>query len=175
MALGPAPLATQQAIMGWTSSAFSLATGESRATTLLVPLGQVSTGQLPHNPNGLPVLPGLPGLGEDFLHYQLKARGARRAPLARPLRARTRPGERTRWAGAMRPMEQPLRCGQSALAPSAHGGRPPDGNPGTGPRRLTAAMSADRACAGMAIPALQALSRPRSPSRALRTVSFPGP
>jgi hypothetical protein len=55
-------------------------------------------------------------------------------------------------AGAMRPQETAAWCGHSALAPSAHGGRPPGGSPGTGPRKFLPSRSARRAAADGAHP-----------------------
>jgi hypothetical protein len=70
----------------------------------------------------------------------LKARGARRAPMARPLRESTTGRgnpmdvQCRRAGGPATPTGTPLlRCGHSALAPSAHGGRPPAAAPPTGP------------------------------------------
>jgi hypothetical protein len=49
---------------------------------------------------------------------------------------------RDHLAGAMRPEETAAWYGHSALAPSAHGGRPLGGNPGTGPRGFSPPRSA---------------------------------
>jgi hypothetical protein len=76
--------------------------------------------------------------------------------------ANTRPTTRLRGvpaaqslgsAGAMRPWKPPPRCGHSALAPSAHGGRPPDGSPRHRPAPTSAAtLLAWRATVGRGHP-----------------------
>jgi len=84
-----------------------------------------------------------------------RARGARRAPVARPLRTRARRAWRTRDLRDRRRRARrargnpPLRCGHSALAPAAHGGRPPDDSPGHWPA-LAPAVTAirSRICQG---------------------------
>ena len=90
------------------------------------------------------------------LNTSLKARGARRAPMARPLRARAQPARNLMtWespAGQARCIRRkpPSWCGHSALAPSAHGGRPPGGSPGQPPapaRKLQPPHLPVRVCA----------------------------